>query len=344
MKRIKYYDLLRVICFCFIIFYHILIQLSQLGICTYEQLSIYFENSNMHIATLAVAVFFMLSGAGLAYSTKKELKLKEFYKKRFLRILIPFYVVSILCFLFRAIKNKSVMGIIPVGFPRLRIIYTFLGMDEWITMHGIRTFSQGIGEWFLGALIILYLLFPLFRYFIIKNKRLFLTVATCVYIYVIYNYYSSVVPMHMSLILKGYEFILGMYFGMFLTEPKSKWMIISVPTVVFFFTCPKALEINQALMITILAVAFFVSFSYFEPWLNKNDVKIFDRLGKYSYELFLVHHKVIYVITPYACGYMNGKLSILLLFVVLILVMIIFTFIVNSISKRIINTLTKRIC
>lgn len=336
MKRVKYYDLLRVVCFCFIILYHMLIQLYLSGICTNEQVSVYFSNSNMHIATLAVAVFFMLSGAGLACSTKKEINIKQFYKKRFLRLLIPFYIVSVLYFICRVIKAKSLLGAIPVGVPKWRIIFTFLGMDEWINMHGIPTFTQGIGEWFLGALVVLYLLFPLFRYLMLKHKKLFLTAATCIYIVVIYNY-SSAVPMHMSIILKGYEFIIGMYFGMYMTRPKTKWMVLTVPVVAFFFTCPKALGFNTALMITVLAVAFFVSFSYFEPILDKYKVTLFDRLGKYSYELFLVHHAVIYAVTPVACRYINGKWSILLLFVIQLIIMVPCTLVVKFASDRIIK-------
>lgn len=57
MKRIKYYDLLRVVCFCFIIFYHMMVQLTINGIYPNEKISTFYSNVNMHIATLAVAVF-----------------------------------------------------------------------------------------------------------------------------------------------------------------------------------------------------------------------------------------------------------------------------------------------
>ena len=100
MKRIHYFDLLRCTCFCFIIFYHLLFQLYLSGICPVERLNPLFSNSNMHLATLGVAVFFMLSGASLSYTAKENFSLAKYYKKRFLRILIPFYILYIVYFLF----------------------------------------------------------------------------------------------------------------------------------------------------------------------------------------------------------------------------------------------------
>lgn len=108
MKRIHYFDLLRCTCFCFIIFYHLLFQLYLSGICPVERLNPLFSNSNMHLATLGVAVFFMLSGASLSYTAKENFSLAKYYKKRFLRILIPFiyFTLFISCFSFsRAIPS-----------------------------------------------------------------------------------------------------------------------------------------------------------------------------------------------------------------------------------------------
>lgn len=340
MKRIKYYDLLRVVCFCFIIFYHMMVQLTICGIYPNEKISAFYSNANMHIATLAVAVFFMLSGASLSYTTKDNFNIKKFYKKRLLRLLIPFYVVEILYFAKKAVQAGSILGVFSPAIPKWRIIFTLLGMDEWVGMHGIPTFSLSIGEWFLGALIILYLLFPLLRYLMRKNRNLFFLVATSIYIIIIYNY-SSNIPMHMNLIIKGYEFILGMYFGAYYTKFSSKWMLITIPTVVFFFTSSTALNLNNALKITLLAVAFFVSFSYFEDLLCKHDIKVVGVLSKYSYELFLVHHIVIYEITPLAQPYLTRKWGVLVLFIVQIAIMALFTVIVHYISEKSIRLIQK---
>lgn len=340
MKRIKYFDLLRCVCFCFIVFYHMMVQLQIEEIYPAEKVAPFFSNPNMHIATLGVAVFFMLSGAGLAYTTKDKFDIKKFYKSRFTKILIPFYLVTILCFFVEAIFQHSIFNVYQVPIPKWSIIYTVLGIDCWVGMHGYATFSLGIGEWFLGVLIILYLLFPLLRFLMQKNRRIFFIVATSIYLIVICNY-SFVIPMHENLLLKGYEFILGMLLGCYYNEFEAKWACVSVPIVVFFFTSSTALNWNYALMITLLAVAFWVSFSYLEPVLQKSlhITKIIDIISKYSFEVFLVHHIVIYKMTPMAKPYITGKLSVVLLFIIQLLLMAVLAVFVKWISNKCVHLL-----
>lgn len=335
MKRIKYFDLLRIVCFVFITFYHMMIQLYIDGIYPSEKLSPFFSNANMHIATLAVAVFFMLSGASLAYTTKEKFDLINFYKKRFIRLLIPFYIVIVSCAIVAAIIVPNFMNHFA-GVPKWRFIFTVLGLDGWVSMHNIATFSIRIGEWFLGALVILYVLFPLFRFLMLKNSKVFFGTATLVYLIVVYTY-SSNVPVYMSLCLKGYEFILGMLFGFYANRFNYKWMVITVPIVIFFFISPISIAINEALKITVLAVAFFVSFSYLENVLNDYIYKPILVLSKYTYELFLVHHAVIFFVTPRAARYITGKTTVAILFLVELCIIAVITVLLKWISDKMIS-------
>ena len=107
-----------------------------------------------------------------------------------LRILIPFYILYIVYFLFLLFQSHSVHNIFPEGIPAWRIVFTFLGMDSWVSMHGISTFSLTIGEWFLGCLILLYLIFPLLRFFMIKSEKFFFIIATGIYLIVLFHYVS----------------------------------------------------------------------------------------------------------------------------------------------------------
>ena len=77
----------------------------------------------------------MLSGASLSYTAKENFSLAKYYKKRFLRILIPFYILYIVYFLFLLFQSHSVHNIFPEGIPAWRIVFTFLGMDSWVSMH-----------------------------------------------------------------------------------------------------------------------------------------------------------------------------------------------------------------
>lgn len=336
MKRIKHFDVLRVICFLAIIFYHMVAQLPINGICSHEAILPFVANANMQLGTFAVSIFFMISGASLMYTTREKLELGMFYLKRYIRLLIPFYVVTFMYYVVNAIRVRDWAGVYIGGIPVWKWIFTILGMDEWVSMHGIETFSRGIGEWFLGALVILSFLFPLLRFLMLKNQKVFMTIATLLYLIVIFNYNSDVL-IYMSLPVKGFDFVLGMWFGLNWEKINPKWEYVTVPIVILYLVSPFAFPINEALKILILAFAFLVSFSFLEDNLQNCKMPIVNWLSKYSYELFLVHHIVIYALTPYQPTFIDGIEDILILFAVELVIIFIVAIVAKFISDRLIK-------
>lgn len=129
MKRIRYFDLLRCISFCFIIFYHMISQLYFSRLFPLDKVLPFYENDNMNIAMLGVAVFFILSGAGLAYSTGENFDIRRFYKKRFIRILIPFYITYISYVIYKAGTTGSFTSFFHRKHPHGK---SFLHSSEWM--------------------------------------------------------------------------------------------------------------------------------------------------------------------------------------------------------------------
>lgn len=336
MKRIRFFDVVRVICFIAIIYYHMIAQLPINGICSDEAIWPFVANSNMQLGTFAVAVFFMISGASLMYTTRDHFKIGTFYLKRYIRLLIPFYVVTFMYYIVNAIRVRDLAGVYVGGIPVWRWIFTILGVDEWVSMHGVVTFSRGIGEWFLGALVILSVLFPLLRYLMLKNQKIFMAVATVLYLLVVFRYNSNI-PIFMSLPVKGFDFVLGMWFGLNWQKINPKWKYVSIPIVVLYLICPVAFPINDAIKILILAFAFLVSFSFLEDKLQKCNLKGIDWLSKYSYELYLVHHLVIYAMTPYQPGYVYGVIDYAKLFIKELIIIFAIAIVAKFISDKLIK-------
>ena len=341
MKRIKHFDLLRVICFLLIIYYHMVAQLPVNGICSYGDIWPFVANENLQIGTFAVSVFFMLSGASLMHTTKEKIAVGKFYLKRYVRLLIPFYVVTFLYYIVNAIRVRDLAGVYVGGIPVWRWIFTILGMDEWVSMHGIVTFSRGIGEWFLGVLVILSLIFPLLRYLMLKNTKVFMVVATILYLLVIYNYNSDVL-IYMSLPVKAYDFILGMWFALYWEQIHKIWKYLAVAVVAVFLFWPTAIEMNEALKILILGFSIVMAFSLLEGVLQKCNMRGVNWLSKYSYELYLVHHLVIYAMTPYQPPVQWGIKEILWLFAKEAVVIFVIALVAKTISDRIIGLVLKK--
>lgn len=342
MKRIKYFDLLRVISFILIVYYHMIAQLPVNGICSYGDIWPFVANENMQIGTFAVAVFFMLSGASLMYTTKDKFRVGSFYVKRFLRLLIPFYVVTFLYYIVNVIRVRDFAGVYVGGIPVWRWIFTILGMDEWVAMHGFVTFSRGIGEWFLGVLVILSVLFPLLRFLMLKNQKIFMLIATFLYLVIIYNYDSEVL-IYMSLPVKAYDFILGMWFGLNWQCVGRGWKYLALVVIAIYLFCPSSIQMNEALKILILGFAILVAFSLLEDMLQDKKLHVVNWLSEYSYEIFLVHHLVIYAMTPHQPMEMLGLKDIIWLFTKEVIVIVAIAMVVKTISDRIIRLFSTRI-
>ena len=116
---------------------------------------------NMNLGMIACALFIFISGATLALS-KREEGVFTFYKKRLVRVLIPFYIAYIICFIIRVFNNGTVH--IFGGVPKWKFIFTIIGLDEYLNACGIPTHTLGVGEWFLGCIILCYIFYPLIKY------------------------------------------------------------------------------------------------------------------------------------------------------------------------------------
>lgn len=110
-----------------------------------------------------VDAFLFLSGIGLCYSFQKDENIVDFYRKRFVRPYIPYLIVGVPTIIFCCMRDGT--GVV--------------GFVENIT--GISFFTQGeTFAWFIIAIAILYLLFPLLFKIIFAGKYQKLkTLAIC---------------------------------------------------------------------------------------------------------------------------------------------------------------------
>ncbi len=343
-----------------IVYYHMVVQLVLDNIYDVYKLVPFYQTSNMHVATLGVAVFFMLSGASLAYTSGKsegtqglkgEIKQAiAFYKKRLIKLLIPYYIANLGYFAFLFWRNHGFEGIYPCEIPAWRIVFSFMGVDTWLSSLGARTFSLSIGEWFLGCLIIMYGLFPFLKKFMGWNRFAFLGCFTALYVGVILSRPWDM-AIHMNLFVKLFEFVLGMYLGSHLRTFRKEAGFAAVPILLFFLISPMSLPMHYAFKITIVALALWISASFLEPLLcriydNTGSLlsKIIDIFSSYSYEVFLVHHVVIYKVTPrLAHRVIAQPMLILPMFALEIVLTCVLAYMLKKISAPIISLIKAKI-
>lgn len=107
---------------------------------------------------IGVEIFFLLSGFGIYFSISKSTSIKEFYKKRVLRIL-PYYLPIVLLY--------SILCM-SVGYWTFKdLLYSVFLVGFWVN-NGFDYFF----DWYIPAILLMYLITPAFYYFYKKNKVL----------------------------------------------------------------------------------------------------------------------------------------------------------------------------
>ncbi|MCF0131629.1 MAG: acyltransferase [Pseudobutyrivibrio sp.] len=292
-KRIYSLDCMRVVAFFCIIIYHFFVHLNINGSYAPRDYYIITGSTNMHMATMAVGVFFMLSGFGLMLSTKDKFDLKGYYYSRVTKILLPFWITYAYVFVCRAVACKGW----PLGFvSKKTFIFTLFGMDEWISMLGMPTTTLGIGEWFLGNLMVLYLIFPLLRCALLKHPKITCFIAFVVYAGLSVNYYLMyTIEVHMNPILKGFEFFLGMCLALTYERINKKIGYVCLAGIIFCRVSTIDIIIPMGFKITIVSLMVFLLFlslsDVFEKHKKVNGVVKF--IAGYTYDIYLVHHVII---------------------------------------------------
>lgn len=107
-----------------------------------------------------VDVFCLLSGFGLFYSLEKNPKLSQYYKKRVIRVYIPFLLITIPGYLF----------FLKISIKKSLIKWTTLYL--WV--------SGNDGTWFVSFIIVMYLLSPIIYKFYKSSSTKKLIVKHCI--------------------------------------------------------------------------------------------------------------------------------------------------------------------
>ena len=310
-RRYVFLNLLRVMACAVVIGYHFFKEAFLLNLTSFPDPDDVLPVGNIHPVMIAVSIFFMISGIGLALKMGKEDKpdWKKFYLGRFKAILVPFYITWILWAVYKLITAGSEAF---AGIGAKSILCTLFGADTFAQLY-TPVFTLHVGEWFLGALVVLYVFFPVFYTLLKKYFVPALAVAVVAYVIVVMTY-SSAIPWHMNIVTRMFCFVFGIAIGMHpeLFDDTPKWM----------WAAP-LLVIGGALMIPPCFSDMMVSLGVLSIaiLLEKCLCKC-SRPGSFlgwaagiSYYIFLTHHVIILEINTRMSGHYFNKKQTLLYFI-----------------------------
>lgn len=287
-ERIASFDFIRGVSALLIVLYHTVGVFQQNPF--WDHFPIKAVNSAGNWSISVVAVFFMISGAALYYNYPKIEKgaLKAFYFKRW-KSLFPAFLLVWACSYAEGVLTYH--NFFYPAAPQFMIL-SFFGLDGYFLYLHPNYYSTG--EWFLGAIVLLYALYPLLLFLFNKIKWIATAVLGVVFVLImLFNPFT--IGKSQNLLVCMFSFWLGMvYIHLRDRLKKHSWigLVSAVPWVVFQFI---PLGIDDELCMKIASIFLFL----FLDWLSDYVFKVPPLKGFFllssalSYEIFLVHHAQI---------------------------------------------------
>lgn len=282
--RKGYLDVIRCCSAIVIVLFHFSCLLVDFGYSGYS--NFFLEYANGRWGRIGVLLFFMISGSGLILGSREHFDVKAFYKKRWMKLFPLFFLCYIPLYFVDAILIHK--EFLYAGSP-LKFLLTFVGMDgylsEWIPNYYI------IGEWFLGALILIYVLFPILRKLFLSKARLWITAVLAVL--VVWNdiCHFPYIPGREWIVLD----ITAFWCGMLMVEYEDR-MKNRICAAVAGITAVVLLLVKLPIGENSDTISLLFSLSLFMTAMNcfgRVRSKAVKFIGDYSYAVFLVHHVIM---------------------------------------------------
>lgn len=263
------------------------------------------------MAGVGVNLFLFLSGFGLTASTlKKPLGILSFYKRRLLKLYVPFWITLTVYFVLS-------FFVLRIGYDWLYVLRSFLGIFQSAEIY------QDLNSplWYFTLIIFYYLLFPLV--FIKKSPWLSALTIFLISIVIVNHNFSW-----LSGVSKLYEvhllaFPLGILACHFLQGKKWPYfpqyfrfgLMFATLALAFYFSfhasIGQGLREEVASLIVMLGILIFSSF-------KKIEFKLLSLFGFYSYEIYLIHWPLLYHY-GFIFGFVPGWLAVGLYLVLFLL-------------------------
>lgn len=327
MKKERLYNIefVRAICAIGIIFFHFslssaCVNSSIIQVCAKEC-----------FGEIIVTVFFILSG-GMLYLNNPTLPSPiSFYKKR-IRSLYPAYYLGYII---------TTAILLATGYTYYRgqklwtVILTLLGVDGYFKYLGDNFYM--LGEWFLGAIIILYLMYPILTFLINRIEAITAVIILGAFIWInVDNIF--VISLFRNMISCILSFYLGMLFFKHRSFIENKWTTIVAALifiVIALFIYPTSLsQAQDNIYMHLCGIAAFILlyqlgriFTVLTPLRT-----FFSFLGGLSYEIFLFQHSVISFVL--SRNNPMGRTETYTVFVLITIVTILLAWMLHAITSR----------
>ena len=304
------FDLIRILAMVFVIGTHFNETFGSMGIRA-SCLHVYMGKGLLY-SQMGVVLFILMSGSLSAASLERSLSdngvlerksVLRYYKKRLLSVLPLYYMAYVMAY---------VIKVAPKGVAvHKAMIWTLFGLDGYLTRFNVPTVYL-VGEWFIGMILICYLLCPLLYHFIRKYPRITFCVLVIYYVLIV-TCYPLAGDMETDVLIRIFDFAVGMYFGVYIK--KISGMAAAVCAALTVLLCFWEPDIEYMYLIIIRGVSFYCVLWFLGDWIETFSAepvvkarKVCSKWAQYSFAVYMIHKIVIdQVLSPFAGYGVDGR-------------------------------------
>ena len=245
---------------------------------------------------LGLAWFFLLSGAALCLQWQGRFDARRYFVGRAAATYPAFWLGFAALFLYGEVLHGNNADI-----PRWRVVFSVLGLDGYLAPVTV-TFYK-IGEWFLGVILILYLVFPLLLWCMETPLRR-RVLGGCMAVLTVVWPLVCPAPWEAGHTVLGRlpAFALGVWFGSLLK--KDIWP--SYRLYIGLAVCPllRVEEVPRLAVLLVLAAVLFWAVYAAGQCVPGQFCPALRRLAGWCYGVYLVHHVLLtLVFLPFVQGH-----------------------------------------
>lgn len=292
-------DVIRLAALLPVLCYHFCIEAARLG---FAVPAILVGRGMADWVEIGLAWFFLLSGAALCLQWQGRFRWRPYLVGRAAAMYPAFWLGFAVLFVYGEILHGNNAQI-----PRWRVIFSVLGVDGYLAPV-TPTFYK-IGEWFLGVILLLYLVFPLLLWCMDRPLRRRILLAALVALQLLWPALCPA-PFEAGHTVLGRlpAFALGVWFGTLLRQnrtvlPRVLWALAAFP-LLWVPVVPRL-----AVLLAISVPLFWVVYALGQR-LPQRYWGLLRRPAAWSYGVYLVHHVLLTLVLLPAAARLGWPLPV----------------------------------
>ena len=275
-------DVVRLAALLPVLCYHYCIEAARLGFAVPNAL---IGRGMADWVELGLAWFFLLSGAALCLQWQGRFALRRYLAGRAAATYPAFWLGFAVLFLYGEVLHGNNADI-----PRWRVVFSVLGLDGYLAP--VTTTFYKIGEWFLGVILLLYLIFPALLWCLQTPVRRRALTAGLAVLAVAWPPLSpaALEPGH-TVLGRLPAFALGVWFGSLLKKNAAppKWMLCALGVLPLLWVD----AVPRLPVLLLLAAVLFWAVYAAGQRLPARLCPALRRLAGWCYGVYLVHHVLL---------------------------------------------------